>query len=91
MKDRTVPLKVLEEAARRATFDALGPLPRVSAETRKNLVLGTRWDGDSVVFEMYVPGERPSDAKVLTQAVVDQRSGEVLSVKINVSMLEAGS
>jgi hypothetical protein len=87
MKTRKLPLATLEGAARRATFEALEPLHRVPDDIRRKLVLGTQWLGDVVVFELYVPGERPADADVLSRAEVHSISGEVITVHINEQMM----
>lgn len=63
-------LKELEEIARIATREALEGYERIPDEARKLLTLGTRFDGDDRVFELYVPGERPEDAVVLTRVRV---------------------
>jgi hypothetical protein len=87
MKKRKRPLATLEEAARRATFEALEPLPRVPDDIRRELVLGTFWEDDLVLFKLYVPKDRPSDAVVLSSAAVDAFTGEVVSVHINEDLL----
>ena len=40
------------------------------------LVLGTSgFEGDQMTFELYIPGERPEDARVISSAVMDMFSG----------------
>lgn len=39
------------------------------------LTLGTFWEEDEVVFELYIAKDQPRDAVVLTQARVNQYDG----------------
>ena len=69
------PIDELRETARALTRDALEghDLP---TELHDDLVLGERFDGDDVVFELYVPGETPADARILTIARLNAVTGE---------------
>ena len=75
-------LAELEEIARVATFEALQSYEAVPVELRKQLVLGTLFDGEDRVFELYVSGERPADALVFTSARVNRRTRAV-DVKVS--------
>lgn len=73
-------MATLEEAARLATRAALEPFERIPADVE--LTLGTFWDEDEVVFELYIAKDRPKDAVVLTEARVNQYDGQVRSVRV---------
>jgi hypothetical protein len=70
------PLAELQEVAQEATRKALEEYA-IPDEVREKLVLGTYFQGDERVFELYVPGYQPEDARVLTRATVNAMSGEV--------------
>ena len=77
---KRVPLGELQEIARTATRErlkAFPPFPRP-----ENLTLGTFWEGDVVVFELYLARQRPQDAIVLTQAKVKAYTGQVVAVDV---------
>ena len=80
-KRKPLQLDVLEEAARVATREALMEAD-LSGIDKSDLVLGSRSEDDEVVFELYVPGSRPEDARFLTRTRVDAYSGQVLSVEV---------
>ena len=67
-------LAVLEEIARVATAEALRDFEPVPETWRRELALGTLFEGDDRVFELYVPGERPSDAIVISSARVNRKT-----------------
>lgn len=68
-------LEELQEIARRLTFAALESY-EIPIAYRKELVLGDLSDGDHHIFELYVPGERPKDAIVISRARIDSVTGE---------------
>lgn len=74
-------LDELQEMARIATRAALEEYEPIPPEWQKNLTLGTLFDGDDRIFELYVAGERPNDAIVLTSARVN-RATRTVSVQI---------
>ena len=74
---RTKELDVLEEVPRVATREALKDYEAPRPEWKDDLVLGTLFDGDWRVFELYVPGQRPSDAIVIASARVHRMTREV--------------
>ena len=82
MKLKRLPISTLEEAARVATQIALSSYLVLPDSLRANLTLGTLWDGDSVVFELYLPQERPADAVVLTQVRLNVYDGRVQAVRV---------
>lgn len=77
---KRIPLDVLQETARVATRDQLSLWTDFGKQ--KNLTLGAFWQDDLVVFELYLAGERPSDALVLTEAKVHAYSGELVEVRV---------
>jgi hypothetical protein len=79
-RPRKIPLATLEEAARLATRTALEPFMRIPDGVE--LTLGTFWEEDEVVFELYIAKDQPRDAVVLTQARVNQYDRQVRSVRV---------
>jgi len=68
-------LKEMESIAREATHAALQGYE--APEHRENLTLGSAITDADGVFELYIAGERPQDAKVISKAVVDRVTGDV--------------
>ena len=60
----------LEEIAREATQKALEKYI-VPDKYKENLVLGTQFAEDNRIFELYVPGDKPEDALIITTATVN--------------------
>lgn len=79
MKRRT--LDELEVIAAKATRQALEPYV-IPDKIRKNLVRGIAFEGDERVFELYVPGERPEDAVVISEARINAIDGSVINVQV---------
>lgn len=77
-------LDELEEIARVATQKALKNyiLPD---EYKDNLVLGTQFDGDNRIFELYIPGVKPTDALIITTATVNKNTK---NITVHVSNLQ---
>ncbi|MBC3930398.1 hypothetical protein [Undibacterium curvum] len=71
----TAPTEVdeLQEIARIATRVALEEYERIPVEWDKNLTLGTYFDGDDKIFELYIAAERPSEAVVISSARVNRK------------------
>lgn len=67
-------LDELREIARVATRAALEEYERIPSEWDKNLTLGTLFDGDDRVFELYIAAERPSEAVVISSARVNRKT-----------------
>lgn len=78
-------LDQLEELARAATQEALRSYEPVPEEWRQHLTLGTFFDGEYRIFELYVAQERREDAIVISSARVNRTTG---SVEVKVSNLK---
>lgn len=70
-------LRELEEIARIATFDALKGYEPVPESWRENLALGTFFEGDFRIFELYVADRRPQDAITIASARVHRKTKSV--------------
>ena len=69
----------MEPLAREATCAAL--MKYSPPKHLENLTLGTQITDTHGIFELYLAGETPRDAMVISEATVDRATGEV-SVKI---------
>jgi hypothetical protein len=68
----------MEPMAREATRRALvAHHVRLSEDEREGLVLGSYLGEEKAVFDLYVPGEKPADARVVCRAIVDRVTGDV--------------
>lgn len=76
IKQKLLRLDDMEVMAKKATFEALQGYPKPSGNL-ENLTLGTSLTDTEGIFELYISGERPQDAVVISRAAVDRRSGEV--------------
>ncbi len=83
MRRRTV--DELEPIARKATKETLEGYAAAMAPYRDspNLTLGTLIENEVLTFQLYVAGERPADAVVLTSTRVSRSTGEVLGVDVH--------
>ncbi|MCO5410791.1 hypothetical protein [Ralstonia mojiangensis] len=79
-RPRKIPLNELQELARVATRERLKAFPPFPST--ENLTLGTFWEGDFVIFKLYLARQRPQDAVVLTQTRVNAYTGEVVAVDV---------
>lgn len=77
-------LDELQELARVATREALEAYEPLPDEWKENLTLGTFFEGDDRIFELYVAAERPADGIVISSARVNRRTR---SVSVTVSNL----
>ncbi len=68
-------LDALREIARLATREALREYS-VPDIVWGEVVLGVQFDGGYRIFELYVPGGKPEDAWVISQARVHSVTGE---------------
>jgi hypothetical protein len=68
--------KDLEARAKALTRAALEKHPRLPEDVRQQLVLGIGPEDGNMVFELYVPGERPQDAVVFARTVLNMETGE---------------
>lgn len=75
-KVKLLKLEDMETIAKRATFDALQAYARPEGDLDL-LTLGTGITDDEGVFELYIAGETPRDAKVISCARVDRKTGAV--------------
>jgi hypothetical protein len=78
-------LEDLQEIACIATSEALEQYELIPKEWEKNLALGTFFEEDYRIFELYVAAEKPSDTIVISSARVNRRDR---SVKVVVSNLK---
>ncbi len=74
-------LDELQELARVATRAELEQYEPIPDEWKTALTLGTFFDGDDRIFELYVARDRPADAIVLTSARVNRVTRDV-AVKV---------
>lgn len=74
-------LDELQEIARVATCTALDGYEPIPEEWGKKLTLGTFFDGDDRIFELYIAAENPANSVVISTARVNRRSRNV-AVKI---------
>ncbi len=77
-------LDELQEIARVATREALEEYI-FPEEWKMNLTLGTFFDGDDRIFELYVAADRPADAIVISTARVNRKTRDV---QVKISNLE---
>jgi len=75
--NKSISLEKLQERARLMTLAELEHYI-IPEEIRRNLILGVQFDEDYRIFELYVPGEKPSDACVISRARLNVYSGEGL-------------
>jgi hypothetical protein len=78
-------LDELQEIARIATRAALEEHERIPAEWDKHLTLGTFFEGDDQIFELYASRERPLDSVVISSARVNRISKSVSVVISNLA------
>jgi hypothetical protein len=74
---RSLTLEQMEPKARDAMREALAGCRPISKEDQSKLTLGKALSEQAGVFELYVAGERPQDARVIGRATVDRDTGEV--------------
>jgi len=75
------PLGELRELARKLTREALADY-ELPQELRAELILGTFFEGNHRIFELYRPGPRPEDAQVISRVLIDAVTGEAGPVEI---------
>lgn len=76
-------LDELKELARVATRQALEEYEPIPKEWEVNLTLGTFFDGDDRIFELYIAADKPKDAIVISSARVNRKSRSVQVVITN--------
>jgi hypothetical protein len=75
MNTKKYSLEELHERARQMTLAALKEYV-IPQSYRESMTLGVTFEGEKRVFELYVPGEKPSDAIVISRAIFDPDTGE---------------
>lgn len=80
--NKLLSLDAMEPIAREATRRALSEFPEPPKEDHTNWTLGKFETEAEGVFEIYIPSERPLDAKVISRTRVNRRTGEVISVEV---------
>lgn len=70
-------LSEMEPIAKRATFAALVRYVPPSDDEKAIMTLGKVVTDTDGIFELYIPSERPQDAKVISCAKVSRLTGEV--------------
>lgn len=77
LKGKLLTLDAMEPIAREATRHALSNYSEPSSQEREEWALGKFETASEGVFEIYIPSERPLDAKVISRARVDRATGKV--------------
>ncbi|WLE58845.1 hypothetical protein GIY62_17315 [Burkholderia plantarii] len=76
-KSNLLKLSEMESIAKEATYEALRAYVPISDEDKNALVLGKVLTDEAGVFELYVPGDKAQNAKVVSRASVDRATGQV--------------
>lgn len=66
----------LQEQAHVMTDAALATVAALPEGFREKLVLGITASGHNRIYELYVPGDKPEDALVISRCTLDTRTGE---------------
>lgn len=77
VNERKMSLADMEKVAKEATYQALLAYYPPSPEDKQKLTLGKILTDSAGIFELYVPADRPQDAKVISRAIVDRIAGTV--------------
>ena len=72
---RQIALTFLEEIARQLTFEALKGFT-IPDEIRDKVTRGVMFEGIYRLFELYIPGDRPSDAVLISRVRINALSGK---------------
>ncbi|WP_141134352.1 hypothetical protein [Jannaschia aquimarina] len=80
-------LEEFKEIARAATKEALRSY-HISEKVRASLVLGTTFERDTIVFELYIPADRPENGRVVSEARVSKETGEVSVLVFGLEQIE---
>jgi hypothetical protein len=81
-KTKLLQLAEMEPIAKEATYDALKGCMPPSDDDKKALVLGKMLTDEAGIFELYVPADKPQDARVISRATVNRITGEVVNVEV---------
>jgi hypothetical protein len=76
-KTKLLQLFEMQPVAKEATYSALKAYMPPSDEDKKSLTLGAMLTDEAGIFELYLPADRPQDAKVISRASVNRVTGEV--------------
>lgn len=68
-------LEELRERARLLTYEALKDY-EIPDDLETKITLGVEFEGEDRIFELYIPGERPKDAIVISSARINSFTGE---------------
>ena len=68
-------LTELRERARILTYETLNDY-EIPDDIEAKITLGIGFDGEDRIFELYIPGERPEDAIVISSARLNSFTGE---------------
>lgn len=77
VKNRLLRMDDMEPIAREATREALRAYREPSAGEQSRWTLGKFETEDEGIFEIYIPSDNPSDAKVISAARVNRLTGQV--------------
>lgn len=76
-KGKLLKLADMEVIAKEATYAALTRYVPPSDEDKRQLTLGKMLTDEDGVFELYLPADKPQDAKVISRATVNRKTGQV--------------
>ena len=74
-KIKRLKLQELRERARLLTYETLKDY-EIPDGLETKITLGIGFDGDDRTFELYIPGERPKDAIIISSARINSFTGE---------------
>ena len=69
-------LHAMERIAKEATREALSKYPSPSEEEQATWTLGKFETESEGIFEIYVPSEQPLNARVISRARIDRKTGK---------------
>lgn len=75
--EKLLGLAEMEPIAKNATFAALAGYVAPSNEEKAVMTLGKVVTDTEGIFELYIPSDRPQDAKAISCAKVSRMTGEV--------------
>ena len=78
---RCLPIECLREIARERTYRALRGY-EITSDMRDALALDVLIQGDDRVFQLFLPGAKPEDGRILTRVIVNAVSGEAGPVEV---------
>jgi hypothetical protein len=75
-------LAEMEPVAKEATYDALKGHVAPSGEDKRALVLGLYLTDHAGIFELYIPADKPQDARLISRVKVNRVTGGVVNVEV---------